>query len=145
MQPLSRDHHAGLLLCFKIREGFKYNIDPSRIKAYVNWSWEQELAPHFELEEQYAFPVLGEDHPLIKQALKEHQELQYLFDSNTDLSEKLKQIESRLKQHIRFEERVLFNEIQRQATPEQLAKIEAAHSGPSSCELWHDKFWEHRV
>lgn len=145
MQPLSRDHHIGLLLCFKIREGLKNDIDPSRIKAYADWSWEQELAPHFKLEEQYAFPVLGKNHPLVQQALKEHQELERLFENQSDLYNSLLQIEAKLKQHIRFEERVLFNEIQQQATLEQLAKIEAAHTGASDCELWHDRFWERAV
>ncbi len=142
MQPLSRDHHLGLLLCFKIREGFKYNIDPARIKAYTDWSWKQDLAPHFKLEEQFVFPVLGQDHPLIKRALKEHQELRDLFQKKTDPFETLVQIEAKLKQHIRFEERVLFNEIQQQASPEQLIKIEMSHVGSTACELWPDKFWE---
>lgn len=141
MQPLSRDHHTGLLLCFKIREGLKNSIDPLRIKAYADWSWEQELTPHFKLEEQFVFPLLGQDHPLIQQALKEHLELERLFAAKDDILETLRQIEAKLKQHIRFEERVLFNEIQEKATPEQLAKIESAHAGVSGCELWHDKFW----
>jgi iron-sulfur cluster repair protein YtfE (RIC family) len=145
LQPLSRDHHIGLLLCFKIREGLKYDIEPWRIKAYTDWSWEQELAPHFKLEEQYAFPVLGKDHPLVQQALKEHHELHRLFETGTDLPETLLQIEEKLKQHIRFEERVLFNEIQQQATREQLAKIEASHRGSKDCELWPDKFWIREV
>jgi len=32
LKPLSRDHHHGLLLCWKIRQGIKLNIEPERIK-----------------------------------------------------------------------------------------------------------------
>lgn len=32
LQPLSRDHHHGLLLCWKIRQGIKLNVEPERIK-----------------------------------------------------------------------------------------------------------------
>ena len=31
LQPLSRDHHHGLLLSWKIRAGFSKNIEPNRI------------------------------------------------------------------------------------------------------------------
>lgn len=142
LQPLSRDHHLGLLLCFKIREGFKRNIEPERIKAYADWSWENELVPHFYLEEQFVFPVLGLENPLVVQALEEHRELQGYFEAATNLKETLMKIEEKLKQHIRFEERVLFNEIQEVATAEQLSIIEKVHQTPKGCEFWPDKFWE---
>lgn len=142
LQPLSRDHHRGLLLCLKIREGLKRDIDPQRIKAYADWSWEHELAPHFELEEKYTFTVLENNHPFVQQALSEHQELKVLFEKQTDLRETLIKIEEKLKQHIRFEERVLFNEIQDRATQEQLTIIEQSHESPENCEFWPDKFWE---
>jgi len=32
LQPLSREHHHGLLLCWKIRTGLKKGIDIDRIK-----------------------------------------------------------------------------------------------------------------
>lgn len=32
LQPLSREHHYGLLLSWKIREGFKREVPPERIK-----------------------------------------------------------------------------------------------------------------
>ena len=56
---LSRDHHYGLLLCWKIREGIKRRIEPQRIKNYVDWFWLHHLEQHFEIEEKYLFPILG--------------------------------------------------------------------------------------
>ena len=43
LQPLSRDHHHGLLLSWKIRSGFKKNIDVERIKVYADWFYIREF------------------------------------------------------------------------------------------------------
>jgi len=51
-------------------------------------------------------------------------------------------LEEELDAHIRFEERVLFNEIQKIATEAQLKKIEAIHSGNEKSTDYHDPFWE---
>jgi iron-sulfur cluster repair protein YtfE (RIC family) len=141
LKPLSRDHHQGLLLCWKIRQGFKKNINPERIKRYADWFWENHLVPHFEAEEKHVFPVLEKDNPLIIQALAEHQRLKSLFDQKSEITVSLGLIEKELDNHIRFEERVLFNEIERAATPEQLAEIES-HHGSESCDDWEDEFWK---
>jgi iron-sulfur cluster repair protein YtfE (RIC family) len=141
LKPLSRDHHQGLLLCWKIRQGFKKNINPERIKRYADWFWENHLVPHFEAEEKHVFPVLEKDNPLIMQALAEHQRLKSLFDQKSEITVSLGLIEKELDNHIRFEERVLFNEIERAATPEQLAEIES-HHGSESCDDWEDEFWK---
>ncbi len=142
LKPLSREHHYGLLLCWKIRQGFKLNVDSQRIKDYTEWFKVQYLEPHFEAEEQYIFPVLGNDHELVKRALSEHRRLKRLFDQETEITKALILIEEELYSHIRFEERVLFNEIQRIATSEQLAEIEEKHQGIAfSDKEWKDKFW----
>ena len=85
LQPLSRDHHHGLLLSWKIRQGFKNGIDPERMMVYVRWFWDAHLLRHFELEEKQIFPVLGNDNPMVKRALREHRH-NYLI-----LSRKLRQ------------------------------------------------------
>jgi len=142
LQPLSRDHHQGLLLCWKIREGLKQQIAPERIKRYADWFWEQHLEEHFLLEEQHVFPVLGERHSLIRQALEEHIRLKSLFAKQDELVTTLQAIEDELEQHIRFEERVLFNEIQQVATAEQLAECERQHHQGAACAAWDDEFWK---
>ncbi len=142
LQPLSRDHHQGLLLCFKIREGFKRGVAPERIKRYADWFWENHLAEHFLVEEEYVFPILGEGHVLTQQAMDEHHRLKALFDRKDELDTTLRLIEVELEKHIRFEERVLFNEIQRVATAEQLAVCEQQHHTGVACEAWDDEFWK---
>lgn len=138
---LSHDHHHGLLLCWKIRQGFKLGIDPSRIKAYCEWFWDTHLQAHFEEEEKLIFPVLPADDPMIKQALNEHKRLRKLFSSWENAEKTLGQIEEELEKHIRFEERVLFPVIQEKATSAQLDEIAAAAKEEKFVDLVRDPFW----
>ncbi|SFF77084.1 hypothetical protein SAMN04488033_10879 [Salegentibacter agarivorans] len=143
LKPLSREHHHGLLLCWKIRQGVKKEVEVARIKAYTEWFKIHYLDPHFEAEEEHIFPVLGNDHELVKRALKEHRRLKRLFSQDTEVEIALNNIEEELDSHIRFEERVLFNEIQEVASAEQLANIEKHHNGIQfSDDDWQDHFWE---
>ena len=143
LKSLSREHHHGLLLCWKIRQGIRKKVELSRIKAYTDWFKTHYLYPHFKAEEQYIFPVLGDENELVKRALKEHRRLKRLFAQNTDVAIALNSIEEELDKHIRFEERVLFNEIQEVASAEQLLEIEKHHNGIQfSDDDWPDHFWE---
>lgn len=140
--PLSREHHHGLLLCWKIRQGVKLNVDVHRMKDYANWFKKIYLDPHFEAEEEYIFPILGNDNELVQRALAEHRRLKRLFEQESEIEKALSQIEEELDSHIRFEERVLFNEIQQLATSEQLEAVEKHHNGINfSDEDWKDHFW----
>ncbi len=143
LQPLSREHHHGLLLSWKLREGFKKNIEVKRMKTYTNWFFKTHLIPHFEMEEQYIFPLLGNDNDLIKRALTEHRRLKRLFTNDKDVSKALGLIEEELEQHIRFEERVLFKEIQKIATETQLQHIEKIHHPDEKfIDNLDDEFWK---
>lgn len=140
LQPISREHHHGLLLSWKIRQGFSLEIAPERIKKYTNWFWENHLQSHFEFEESYIFPILEKEHKSIKRALREHRRLKRLFAAPDKIERNLSLIEEELTAHIRFEERVLFREIETVATPEQLEIIQQEHSKPI-IEEWKDEFW----
>ena len=142
LKPLSRDHHHGLLLCWKIRQGIKLNIEPERIQKYLDWFWMSYLKPHFEIEEQYVFPILGNENELVKQALAEHRRLKRLFENEGELSKTNSLIEEELEKHIRFEERVLFNAIQSVASSEQLIQIEIDCVDKCFYENLSDPFWE---
>lgn len=142
LQPLSRDHHHGLLLCWKIRTGLKKNVAPERIKKYLDWFWLNHLKTHFEIEEQYVFTILDNENELVKQALAEHRRLKRMFENGNDIYKSLSLIEEVLEAHIRFEERILFNEIQKVATNEQLKQIEAHHINDHFCENTADEFWK---
>ena len=142
IQPLSREHHHSLLLCWKIRKGFANGVAPERMKVYTDWFFENHILPHFAVEEQYMFPVLGNAHELVKKALSEHRRLKRLFQNEEEIEKSLSLIEEELEMHIRFEERELFNIIQEKATPEELGLIAEKH-GPEEKfqENTADEFW----
>jgi len=142
LQPLSRQHHFGLLFSWKLRKGFSKNIDPERLQKYASWFFEKEIKPHFEAEEKYVFTVLKEENELIHRALKEHRRIENLFKENENPEKSLRQLEQELDAHIRFEERILFNEIQKVATASQLEKISEIHSENPSRPEYPDPFWE---
>lgn len=141
LKPLSRDHHHGLLLCWKIRQGFRKGVDANRIKQYCDWFWKAHLENHFEIEEKYLFPILPPNNKLIVRALAEHRRIRRLFESKEELIKNMNYIEEELEQHIRFEERILFNYVQEIASREQLLMIEAIHSIKFEDNLT-DPFWE---
>lgn len=141
LHHLSHDHHHGLLLCWKIQQGFKFGIEPHRIKVYCQWFWENYLEAHFEEEEKVIFPVLSEEKPLIKEALREHKRLRKLFSSWEDPGKTLGQIEEELERHIRFEERTLFPLIQEKASVEQLETIAKCGDRQKFQENENDSFW----
>ncbi len=141
LKAISREHHHGLLLSWKIRNGLKKQVDPIRIKKYVDWFYNSELLPHFELEEKYVFTILDKDHEMVKKALTEHRRLKRLFESQTDVMRNLTLIEEELESHIRFEERILFSEIQQVATDEQLDQINSVHTEEKFVDNLTDPFW----
>ncbi len=140
LQPLSREHHQGLLLSWKIKKGISKSVAPERIADYIKWFHEHYLKPHFEAEERHLFPILGNEHPLVARALKEHAELTALVEVN--LHNNLNEFASLLEKHIRFEERVLFNELQETATADQLIHLEEQLTDTSFCGIWEDEFWK---
>ncbi|CAL66376.1 hemerythrin domain-containing protein [Christiangramia forsetii] len=142
LKPLSRQHHFGLLFSWKLRKGFSENVSVERLKNYADWFFEHEIAPHFKLEEKYIFSILEKEHELIKRALKEHRRIKRLFNDTKNPEKSLSLLEEELQAHIRFEERVLFNEIQKLATTEEFQKIEQIHLEINSKEEYQDPFWE---
>ena len=142
LHGLSKEHHQGLMLCFKIRHGIKLGVAGERIKKYCEWFWEAHLVPHFKEEEQFVFPVLGKADPLVERALQEHQHLEALFQQSQDDYDYLRKIEKDLEAHIRFEERVLFNKLQDVATADALQMIASSTGQEPACGIWDDEFWK---
>lgn len=109
---LSREHHHGLLLSWKIKAGIAKNIEAGRIKAYVSWFYHTHLLPHFEIEEKYIFPLLGESSAKRDKAIQQHREIGSIAEKDSVDYDTLDRLQRLLTEHIRFEERELFNEIQ---------------------------------
>lgn len=140
--PISREHHHALLLCWKIEMGLKKGIEPARIKTYADWFYTQHLLPHFAMEEEHLFPILGHENERVRQALEEHQQLRRFFAEGLHTADALRELGDTLEKHIRFEERVLFNEIQTAATTEQLEHLSGVLKEDTFVENTQDIFWE---
>lgn len=142
LQSLSREHHHGLLLCWKIRTGLKKSVSVERIKGFTDWFYKNNLKKHFEVEEKFIFPLLGNDHPLVKKAIAVHKRLMRLFEDENDIAKSLSLIEEELEKHIRFEERILFQEIEAVASDKEITYIMEIHDACVLSEDWADEFWK---
>ena len=130
------------MFCLQLSKGLENKIDEIRLKNYADWFYENHIQEHFSVEENLIFPLLGNDNELIKTALDQHQNILKLFTTTTDLSNTLKKLATELEAHIRFEERILFNEIQLNAN-EQLLKTIHIKELETSCRVgWGDEFWK---
>jgi hemerythrin-like domain-containing protein len=142
----SKDHHHGLLLVWKIREGFRRSVEPERICRYVIRFFENELVPHFKDEEQNLFARLPSENQMRLRAEDDHKKINILTGQlrETGCNEsKLIEFAETLERHIRFEERELFNFLQDNLTASQLAEIQTA-GVPAKCNTdsdWNDIFW----
>lgn len=143
--PLSRDHHAGLLFCWKIKEGVRKNIPGERILAYVNFFSEQHLRPHFREEEALLFSRIDDD--LCRRGKTEHRMLEeriiQLNRRGAQAQEYLSFAEL-LSNHIRFEERVLFPYLEATlppATLKQVGEYLSAQHPAAYVDNYKDAFW----
>ncbi|WP_027377565.1 hypothetical protein [Kaistella palustris] len=139
---LSRDHHFGLLLCWKLKEGLKRNISPERMSKYINLFYLQNLKPHFTEEEETIFKVLGEEHPLIKEAVSQHNTFHDMVEKGFLTPEEIENFRALLELHIRTEERQIFPEIEKQATDEQLQNLLEQHYPELKEPDYDDIFWK---
>ncbi|HBX62470.1 hemerythrin domain-containing protein [Empedobacter sp.] len=135
-------HHKTLFFCWNIRAGIDKGVDIQRIVDYVNWYGEKVLFKKFEIEENYLFSLLDEDHYLVKRALKEHRRLRRLF--KIDVKNPMKSliyIEEELDLHIRFEEKQMFPEFEKNATQKKLKVIKEQFNSLLTNTDWKDQFW----
>ena len=146
----SKDHHFGLLLVWKIRQGLSKSVEPRRISDYVIFFFQEDLAKHFKDEEELLFPRLPVEDSSRIQAEADHQMIYKLvasIEQNKDDINQLNELADQLEKHIRFEERELFNHLQNSMKPEDLEKVleRVSDSGKAIDEKWEDVFWETKI
>lgn len=145
--PLSQDHHFGLLLSWKIRQGLNRDVDFQRILNYVKYFVDEHLEKHFQSEEDYLFSYLAKNDLLRKEAEEQHKSLRALFGEmvggNQVERSQLNEFADDLESHIRFEERKLFPYIQVELMEGDLeefqVKMDQIHEKVQ--ENWEDEFW----
>ncbi|HEY6503538.1 MAG TPA: hemerythrin domain-containing protein [Chitinophagaceae bacterium] len=141
LAPLSRDHHEGLLLAWKIRQGLKNGTHTAEIASYVHWFWNNHLQLHFSQEEHLLLPHLPESDEMAKQLKAEHDEIRELVAAVLDASS-LTLLADKMTDHIRFEERKLFPHIEKELSQNQLNSIHKQLDHQPHCpEKWENEFW----
>jgi len=133
--PLSQDHHKALLLAQLIKKNApEYHGLPKDFIGKMNFAKEMyhtELEHHFRDEEQFVFPYLkGKDielDNLISEIMNEHiilKEKILTLSDNPNLVEQLDEIGKILDEHVRKEERILFEKAQLILSADELKIIE---------------------
>lgn len=142
LQPLSREHHAALMVCFQVRKGLHAGIRTERLGAYLHWFITHQLAPHFRYEEELVLPLLPTGHPLREQTLEEHAALRAGEQQQDWPADRLLAFADSLDRHIRFEERVLFPYLQEQVGGTALEDALRTPLQAPVCPVWDDPFWQ---
>ena len=75
--PFSKDHYAGSLFCWKIRQGIKFHIEKQRMLDYVSYFWSHYFSGHFKEEEEILFGLVRDKQ--VQKALADHQEIKTDF------------------------------------------------------------------
>ncbi len=153
LQPLSRQHHQGLLVSLLLEKGVKKNAPLKVMRDFIIQFWEQELRLHFEKEDLLFLPLAYKYPQLIEgltQLKNEHQEIRLIIQklNNEARAEQLDTIASfatSLEKHIRFEERQLFNAIQEVLPEDELNDFIdelQSISEKDFCTKYAVRFWE---
>jgi len=128
LRSLSKDHHRALVIAKRAKQ---FNIECETTLANI-WMeieiyYSTELESHFRIEETYIAPHLESpgEIELIKKLYKEHDEIRcYFSPESTRTATDLSDFGKLLEQHVRFEERELFNLAQNSLSPDALASLE---------------------
>lgn len=132
---LSHDHHRGLLLAQLLKKNAPpYKGLPKEISGKIEYAvnaFNSELIKHFEDEEKILFPMLkqksDETLKLINDLIAEHKVLKaniLSFKESGNAEELMDETGKLLEQHIRKEERILFQNAQNELSQKELNSIE---------------------
>lgn len=123
--PLSHQHQHALALCVLIDRS-PADVDV-QARTIVD-RFDSELRLHFELEERLLFPAAAElasTRDLVDELIGEHRRMTALVDSLRQAGDRaiIAEFAGVLRQHVRKEENVLFEEMQRLLSRQQLDAI----------------------
>lgn len=144
LMPLSREHHIGLLFCWKLRQGVKFEVPADRIVSYVLFFFNKFLKDHFAEEEQQVFIYASNE--LAAKAVAEHSDIKSQVqkiesDKAAKAYDDLLALADMVDEHIRFEERVLFPHIEKRVSKQELEMIGSHLSAEVLTDDYPDAFW----
>lgn len=149
--PLSREHHFGLLFCWKLKQGMANGTSFELMRQYTDYFWKNILKAHCQEEEVIVKRLLPKDDVNFIRIHEEHQLIEAIIglineqkNLNTSLIATLQQD---LTDHIRWEERELFPYLQTVADPEELADIGRLleHDLKEPVDEFEPAFWEKKA
>lgn len=117
LQPLSREHHTALSLA-KFCERAAQSGDAEQIRNACQRAvraFSDEMESHFQIEEQTYLPLLHDagSQPLVQRTLADHHQIRALLDGlRQNDAQSLALFAGRLSEHVRFEERELFQALE---------------------------------
>jgi hemerythrin-like domain-containing protein len=135
--PLSRQHQHALALCVRLNRALEADLEADEVdaeawQAEIVQQFEQEICFHFAAEEAEVFPRAAhfpELRDLVQELLAEHEVLRGLFaraaTRDLDLLG-LAEITEKLAEHIRKEERQLFEAMQSRMSAEEMSALGGA-------------------
>ena len=132
LQPLSRAHHAALIVAKGLREAVE--VEAGR-RSMLDF-WEPAGREHFRIEEEVLLPRWAAAGPIERDVamrfFEEHLDLRTrilaLAEADVSLSD-LHELGARLHDHVRFEERELFPLIEAALDESELSELGAAIAG----------------
>lgn len=150
LQPLSRQHHNGLLMALLLKKGIAKDASVQEMNHFISLNWEEDLKQHFDLEETILLPALAGstfDIHLISRLKEEHAFIRSMVaKAASSLSSKddIIAFHTLLDAHIRFEEKIFFPQAEEVLTEEKLNKIGQAleEDLTKNCLQYPVKFWE---
>lgn len=144
LTPLSREHHDGLLFAWKLRQGLNNDTAIETLGEYCHWYWKQHIEKHFHKEEDILLKFMPSDNKLAIQLNEEHngiRELILSIDQKPDTIT-IGLLADFISRHIRFEERILFNYLERTLSQAELNHIHSQLDiAPISSDEWKEEFW----
>ena len=126
--PLSHQHQHALALCVRIERASPISeADLAPWRSEIAQIFQSEIVIHFAAEESVVFPAarsFAELNSLVDDLLADHAELRKQFAQAEKLSSsEVRGMAERLSQHIRKEERQLFERMQELMSGEHLAAL----------------------
>lgn len=127
--PLSHDHHLTLVHARELRRAA--DADPEERRAAAGRflrHFDPHVVRHFREEEEVVFPLLPLQPPELDRVLVEHQRIRSLAGRlrSDPAPETLVQLGTLLEEHIRLEERIVFELVQEHAAAAELAAVRLA-------------------
>jgi iron-sulfur cluster repair protein YtfE (RIC family) len=145
--PLSHQHQHALALCVRIQRASPIaEADLDAWQKEIAQLFASEIDVHFAAEEQILFPAacgFSELNPLVQELVSDHAALRQLFaqiSADKISSQNVAMLAQRLSDHVRKEERQLFEALQKLMSPDDLTRVgheleEALKKADQSCIL----------